>query len=92
MQDDNSSLYELFHENSKLDEISELDMGMRIAALYEDPMRLAASRCALKVYPYASRIELPAIAEPEQSGEPLPSVLRRRRSSRKFRPEPITAA
>jgi SagB-type dehydrogenase family enzyme len=66
-------------------------MTLRIAALYEDPLRLAASRSALKVYPYARRIELPVIAEPGLAGEPLARVLRRRRSSRQFRPEPVTA-
>jgi SagB-type dehydrogenase family enzyme len=81
------SIYELFHENSKLNEISEQDMSMRIAALYEDPPRLAASRSALKVYPYAPRIALPA---PPARREPFGEVMRRRRSARQFGRRAVT--
>ena len=87
MQDDECPVYELFHETSKLNEISEHDMSVRIGALYEDPARLAACRTAFKVYPYARRIDLPAVAVSETT---LTEVLARRRSVRQFEEGPVT--
>lgn len=87
MPDEAPSLYELFHENTKLNEITEQDLSLRIAALYEDPPRLEASRTAVKVYPYARRLALPPAPEP---AEPLHRVMRRRRSARRFRAAPLS--
>jgi SagB-type dehydrogenase family enzyme len=83
------SLYELYHEGTKLNEISEYEMSRRIAALYEDPDRLFACRNALKAYPYALVTRLP---EPPLPADPFHEVVARRRSERRFSGAPVSLA
>jgi SagB-type dehydrogenase family enzyme len=51
-------LYEIFHENSKLNEITTNEMGERIGSFYINPFLTQAVHEAYKVYPYKEKYKL----------------------------------
>ncbi|MBN1697291.1 MAG: SagB/ThcOx family dehydrogenase [Spirochaetales bacterium] len=51
-------LYEIFHEKTKLNEINNDEMGLRIYGLYQEPYLLYAMSQTYKVYPYKKKFKL----------------------------------
>lgn len=82
-----SSLSEIFHENTKLTPLSARVFGQHIAAFQASKILKKITAKPYKVYSLADKVELPA-AEPDNA---LEETIASRRSQRRFTGEPITA-
>ena len=86
------SLSEIFHENTKLHEIS-LPNAEWLAAQYsfDDTATMLGAR---KVYPYrrSSALDLPQQGDPRPADPSFASVVRQRRTVRRFGPTPLPFA
>ncbi len=87
-KEDYFSLYELFHENSKLDPDISVPDFKRIAEIRNNPACLSVMAKAFKQYPGRPAIALPLDVELEEAT--IGDVIRARRTVRNFTGEPIT--
>lgn len=87
-EEDLLSLYELYHENSKLDPDVSLPDFKKIAEIRNNPAFIAIMAKAFKEYPGCPQIPLPM--EVELGNVPIGDVIRQRRSVRNFTGEAIT--
>lgn len=89
-QDSNDyfSLYELFHENSKLDPDVSVPDFKRIAEIRNNPAYIAVMSKAFKQYPGLPSISLPLDVELGEAN--IGDVIRMRRTVRNFTGEPIS--
>lgn len=81
-----STLSELFHENTKLTPISGRAYGIRVASIGGNPEMMRILSQAHKLYSLMDRVELPAAA----ADTPLSELIARRRSVRSYSGEPVT--
>lgn len=82
-----SSLSEIFHENTKLTPLSARVFGQRIAAFQASKILKRITSKPYKIYSLADRVELPS-AEPANA---LEETIASRRSQRRFTGEAVSA-
>lgn len=81
------SLYELFHENTKIHPSNEAQLGIRIGAILRSPDMKAMMAKGYNQFPHLPRVELPREVPP--TGCSLEEAIRQRRSVRDFAAEPL---
>lgn len=82
------TLYELFHENTKIHPANESWLERRISALLGDPDTVVMLTKGYHRFPQLERVELPRDLPPVEGS--LESAIRRRRSARDFADSPLT--
>jgi SagB-type dehydrogenase family enzyme len=81
-EDNNIYVYDVYHERSKMNDITQYEMGHSVAKFFRNPYLSQAVRESYKVYPYCERI---ALTRPELKME-FSDLMLTRRSLRDFVP------